>query len=140
MPYAAPTPCRVCGVATRGRYCPAHQKQVSRDRAASTAVYGRRWGRLAKMIRDGEPLCRAHADEGIVCDGGGKLEVDHIEPRPPGLKVLVTTPLGPDYPGGLVEVDTPIGRMRRWNGNLQPLCKPKHSEKTRREMNERGNR
>ena len=74
--------------------------------ASKAQLRTRRWRKLRGMVLRGEPLCRLCSLSGRVV---AATEVDHIMPRERG--------------GPMWEV-----------GNLQPLCRSCHREKTDREL------
>jgi 5-methylcytosine-specific restriction protein A len=114
MPIAPKRPCPAPGcraLVNRG-YCDQHQRSRQRaynktlDRQADQRFYkGRQWMAVRRAHLESEPLCR-------MCRQSGRLttatHVDHIIPRDRG---------GADYD----------------DANLQSLCMPCHSAKTRRE-------
>lgn len=81
------------------------ERDRSRRRRAAREVYDWTWRKLSRAVLAMEPLCRA-------CMAAGRVqlatEVDHIIPA----------------------AERPDLRLER--GNLQPLCKPCHSQKTSR--------
>ena len=111
MPNLSGTACAEPGCAALsydGRhYCPAHRKEVVQrrtpDRPSSSARgYTYSWQKLRKWHLKHEPFCRIHLARGVMVAAS---EVDHVVPKHLG------------------------GSNRR--ENLQSLCKPCHSRKTR---------
>lgn len=106
MPWSPKTICCYpgCQTLSHGRYCPDHQRKVSKEQNdKSSKMYTYQWRKSSKAFLQEHPLC-------TQCQRDGRLipatEVDHIIPH-----------------GG--------NRKLFWNKkNWQPLCKSCHSRKT----------
>ncbi|MGR9087313.1 MAG: HNH endonuclease [Gammaproteobacteria bacterium] len=115
MPTAAQSPCRQPGcrvLVSRPGYCDQHRCDHNRaynksaSRQADQKFYkGRRWLAVRKLHLQQEPLCRHCRKNGRFIEA---THVDHIVPRSAG---------GAEYD----------------DSNLQSLCMPCHSAKTRHE-------
>lgn len=78
-------------------------KPRPRERRDIMRNYDRRWKKLRKIVLARDPICK-------ICDKAPSTEVDHIVPRPPDQHAADVT-----------------------EEELQGLCKPCHSSKTRAE-------
>ncbi len=88
---------------TRG-YCPSHKRRPRERRESSTQQgYDERWKKLRKIVLARDPIC-------MICREAPSTQVDHIVPRRPEQHAADVT-----------------------EEELQGLCKPCHSSKTRAE-------
>ena len=85
MPWPAPKQCAKpgCPGLTQERFCAKHKRAESRryDQERGSAAkrgYGRRWRKLAAMILERDPYCKAE------CCHEGSTDCDHIIPRREG--------------------------------------------------------
>lgn len=111
MPRRPKTPCRHPGcpelVSYGQKYCETHKKlHPEETRSAGKRGYGSRWQKFSRNYLKAQPLC-------VRCQKEGKYVratvVDHIKPHRGDPKLF-------------------------WDvENMQPLCKPCHDRKTRRE-------
>ena len=106
-----PKPCVVCGVVTRESRCSEHRLPDRRPSTARRGSSSERRKIRARALHRGRHRC---AGCGVVDKTGKSLEVDHILPLE----------LGGDHS----------------DVNLQVLCKPCHSVKTRAEADRRHGR
>jgi len=113
MPVKPNHPCSTPGcpaLVAEGSRCPVHQAAYYRQHdsgrpSSSRRGYDTRWRRLRLHVLRHEPLCRSCRSRGLIRAAN---EVDHIVP-------------------------IRLGGARFDESNLQPLCKPCHSAKTRKE-------
>jgi len=84
MPQRAKQPCRTCGAACDGPYCPRHRRERPGLRprlSRSKRGYGGRHQLWRKLILARDPLCKL----AILCDGTAlATEADHIVPLSKG--------------------------------------------------------
>lgn len=109
----ANSPKKLCGVPgcstlTKNTHCSKHERKWHFNKPRPSAhrrLYDHRWRKASKAFLASNPMCRAHAAEGVHCLA---TVVDHIKPHRGDVDLF-------------------------WDeGNWQGLCKRKHDEKTAR--------